>query len=203
MEKLSCRIEQQKGFSLIEAVISVCAVTMGALALTSLQSKLLKSTTQTSQHAEAIVLGEDKLEQLKSYMTQAEYDAISSDQDEVSSVNTSYLRKWTVKSHTSPNYKLVDLDVSWVKVDGNTEHLSLASRLSFEDVSDMQNIMQTTTQPERNIQKNKQYNRSTNQYNRNTNRSGNSGRNRCQVDKRQWSWLYQNVKNQNNARIRR
>lgn len=61
------------GFSLIEVLIAVVVMSVGLLALASLQMSLIRSSSETKAQSVGLALGKQQLENLRSFTTMAEY----------------------------------------------------------------------------------------------------------------------------------
>lgn len=123
-------MEKNQGSTLVEALISVGIVGIGALGLVSLQSNLIHAKAQANQHNEAMLVAQTKLDELRNYSTLAAYNALGSGNDNYAGANTIYTRTWTVTNFTSPDYKTVALEISWIKSDGQQGSIQLTSRIA-------------------------------------------------------------------------
>ena len=87
-----------RGFSLIEVLIAVVILSFGLLALASLQMALVRASTEAKAQSQAVALGKEKLEDLRTYTGLAGYTALASDAvgDSPSIGNVTYGRTWTV-----------------------------------------------------------------------------------------------------------
>ena len=63
------RTVRQRGSTLVEALIALTIMAFGTLALASMQSKLSRNSDISKQRTEAVRLGQEKLENLRSYTT--------------------------------------------------------------------------------------------------------------------------------------
>lgn len=112
-----------RGFSLIEVLISVVVLSFGILALTALQSNLIKASTDARAQSVALALAKDRLEQMRGFQSMAQYLSLtdSSSAESVSNSNagtgrftgnlggvtgnlggTNFTRSWTVKRYAIP-----------------------------------------------------------------------------------------------------
>ena len=94
----------QRGFSMIEVMISIVVLGFGLLALAALQTSVIRSSSETKAQTIALQLAKDKIEDLRSFQTLAGYKALtSSTADEtlndasgdLSGVN--FTRSWVVQ----------------------------------------------------------------------------------------------------------
>ena len=72
--------KQSQGFSLIEVLVAVTILSVGLLALASLQIALVRASTATKAQSQALALAKDRLETLRSYTTLAGYQNSITDQ---------------------------------------------------------------------------------------------------------------------------
>jgi type IV pilus modification protein PilV len=67
----------QAGFSLLEVLIAVVLLSIGLLALASLQLSLIRSSGSSKEQTVALSLAKDKLEQMRDYQSLAAYRALT------------------------------------------------------------------------------------------------------------------------------
>ncbi len=139
--KLMNNYKSQIGSTLIEALITVSIVSIGALALVNLQSKLIRANSIAYQSSEAMVVADSKMEQLRNFASEFDYQAIESGTDTYSGVNTSYQRSWNVASYSEPEYKKIILEVTWNKRDGSQGSIILDSQIAKFDAQLSGSIM--------------------------------------------------------------
>ena len=72
--------KQSQGFSLIEVLVAVTILSVGLLALASLQIALVRASTATKAQSQALALAKDRLETLRNYTTLAGYQNLIVDQ---------------------------------------------------------------------------------------------------------------------------
>lgn len=130
-----------KGFSMIEALLSIAIVAVAAIGILSLHSQLVKNQTIVAQRQEAMFLLQKKMEQLRNINSVAEYDAISSGSDVVSGVTATYSRSWQVSSFSSPDYKSVAVSVSWTTATGENQSVNLTSQIAKQIPTDSATVI--------------------------------------------------------------
>ena len=135
------------GFSLIEVLIAVVVLSFGILALTALQSSLIKAATDARAQSVALALAKDQLEQMRGFRSLAEYYALT-DSTSAQSINnsnagtgrftgnlggvtgnlggTDFSRSWTVTRYALPIVSGVP-STSYQVVASDTGALSAAS----------------------------------------------------------------------------
>lgn len=101
------------GFSLIEVLVSVVVLSFGILALTALQSNLIKASADAKAQSVALALAKDRLEKMRAFSTIPQYLAITSGSDTINDTNgglggvtgnlggLNFTRSWTVKRYAT------------------------------------------------------------------------------------------------------
>tara|TARA_B110000879_G_C10874746_1_gene394331 strand:+ start:175 stop:639 length:465 start_codon:yes stop_codon:yes gene_type:complete len=118
-----------KGSVLIEALISITFVSIGALALMNLQSQLIKSKALTQQNSSAIQIAQDRIETLRNYSSSNDFNQIISGSDSLTGLNTTYESTWTISNMSNPSYKNLTVNVSWQRSDSTQSQLTLNSNI--------------------------------------------------------------------------
>src|SRR5258705_4240827 len=123
-----------QGFALLEALIAAAVLAFGLLAVARLEFSLFGNSDLAKQRSEAVQLGEQKIEALRSFSLLTAYQGIASSSDTVSGGSASYTRTWTIAdspitvvSGTYPIYKDVAMTVSWVGRSNANESIKLNS----------------------------------------------------------------------------
>ncbi len=124
------------GFTIIEALIAALIMGAGVLAFSNLHTNLTHSSNSSKQNSEAQILVQQKLEELRNYSSLNNFDTISSGTDTVSSANTTYTRTWLVTTNSAPDYKSLQVTVSWQNTEGTNESITLNSSLARHDPKD-------------------------------------------------------------------
>jgi prepilin-type N-terminal cleavage/methylation domain-containing protein len=122
-------MRQQKGFTLIELMITLIVLGAGIGALAYLQARLTTITVYSSAEYDAIGLASNKIASLHGVA----YDDITAAiglSDTTTVGNTVFTRLWTVVSQTSPTYKTIDVKVSWTDADNNAHFIKLGSAIA-------------------------------------------------------------------------
>jgi len=115
------RMKDQKGFTLLEVMISVIILSVALLALAGLQIISIRGNSFGGTMTEAVTLARDKIEDLK----RDDWDNVQTGEDisEIRGIN--YNRNWTVQ--VAGQTKEVTVTVSW---DGGNHQVSLATTLA-------------------------------------------------------------------------
>lgn len=128
-------IKTQKGIGLIEVLITTVVVAVGLLAVASLQGKFASSSGGSKTRAEALVLAEQKLEELRNNVTVTGYRDLNADgvadaatfiaSDSPAGSNATFTRSWTITDVAppvppfeagDPKLRKISVQVGW---DGN------------------------------------------------------------------------------------
>lgn len=137
---------RQRGFSLLEILITLVVLGGGLLAIGNLYGKVMSGSAAAKERSEAVVQAEKKLEELR-YAT---YASITSGSDSVNAVTGSgssanYSRSWTVTASASPAYKDVQITVSWNDSHNQSQSAVLTSRISGIDPAKSAALIATAT----------------------------------------------------------
>lgn len=137
-----------RGFTLIEILVSLIILSGGLLAVAKFQVFVLQSGTDGKQRTEAVLLGQQKLELLRSFVQIAACSActnysanIANGNDTVTGRNAVFTRAWTVTTSTNPAYKTVEMKVTWADMHGTTQTVVLNSRITNADPASSGNLV--------------------------------------------------------------
>ena len=129
---------RSRGFTILEALIAAAIAIIGVLALTRLQTTQVSAGDASRQRAEASLLGQQVIENLRAFSTvpttsgATAYADIAAGSDSVTSEGVAYARAWTVNAQTGPDRKLVTVTVTWTR-QGKTETVTLATLIAPAD----------------------------------------------------------------------
>lgn len=115
------RMKDQKGFTLLEVMISVIILSVALLALAGLQIISIRGNSFGGTMTEAVTLARDKIEDLK----RDDWDNVETGEDNPVIRGINYTRNWTVQG--AGQTKEVTVTVSW---DGGNHQISLATTLA-------------------------------------------------------------------------
>lgn len=130
---------KQIGQSLIEVLITVLVVAISAVALVRFHGYLSYDDSLTKQRADATVLAKQQLETLYDFQTKATtagytaYADIASGSGTPTVNGTAYTVTWTVTDFTAPDYKNVNISVSWSDRYGSSQSVVLNSDIAGVD----------------------------------------------------------------------
>jgi len=94
-------LPKQRGFSMIEVMISVVVLGFGLLALAALQTSIIRASSETKSQTVALQLAKDKVEDLRAFQDLTGYQALTSGNDTVNNASgnlsgVNFTRTWTV-----------------------------------------------------------------------------------------------------------
>lgn len=139
---------KQAGVTIIEVLIALFILAAGLVALLKFQSNLLQNRGLVSQRSEAVSLAENKLEDLRHYVTinttagVKAYDDIAGGSSSFSGTSTSYTLTWTVAESTDPPYKAITITVTWTDAAGGSQSVTLDTIVGKVDPAMSGTIMQ-------------------------------------------------------------
>ncbi len=110
---------EQNGFTLIEIMIAVFVFSVGLLAINATTLMVIKANDMSKNITTAVNLAQNKLDDLKilNYASIDETylpDENNLDEEGVSG-NGIFDRSVSVTTNTGPNYKIIEVEVSWSK----------------------------------------------------------------------------------------
>jgi prepilin-type N-terminal cleavage/methylation domain-containing protein len=120
-EDMRIRPKNQKGFTLLEVLISIIILSVALLALAGLQIISIRGNAFGGTMTEAITLARDKIEDLK----RDDWDNVATDDDVQVVRGINYARNWVVQ--TAGQTKEVTVTVIW---DNGNHQISLATTLA-------------------------------------------------------------------------
>jgi len=142
-------IKKSKGFSFIEVLVTLLVISVGLLAISSFQGKLLKDNTMANQKSEAIIMAQQKIEELRNFEQvlssagKTTYEDMAAGTEAITAENTIYTRTWTIAENTALAYKTITLNVSWTAPDGSAEMVTVSSIISKASPVDAGRIIKT------------------------------------------------------------
>ncbi len=144
--------KKTSGFSLIEVLLAVAIMSFGLLALASLQNSLMRSSANSKAQSVALSLAKDKLEDLRTYQTMAQYQALTDspsaetpDSDPATAGiqdfgGVTYTRTWTVNRYGYHSANAVfqtvaDTGVLAAAYASNNEFKTISVNVSWTDAA--------------------------------------------------------------------
>ena len=101
------RKKDQRGFTLIETVVSLCILFVILLGMGSMVFSVIRATAQSKETTTAVTLLQDKMESLKN----SSISSLTSGNDSASLGDITYLRQWAIS--TVGNLKTITVTVNW------------------------------------------------------------------------------------------
>lgn len=130
---------KQPGITLVEVMVAFAIMMVGVAALVKLNSYIVGTGSVSMEMSTAQTVARQKLEDLRNYDTltttpgQKAYADIVTGTQTVTQNGVSYALAWTVTNHSNPDYKTVDLTVSWTDRRGQAEQMRLTTNISKVD----------------------------------------------------------------------
>ena len=146
------KMQKNAGFSLVEALIAFLILSIGIAGAAKYQSYLIQNSALSKQQTEAVLLGEQKMEDFRSYETlnttsgKFAYADIVSGTDTVTGESAIYTRTWTVTSNTSPTYKTVAITINWTS-QGVVQSVSFTSFVAGVDPTTVGKLVLNSSVP--------------------------------------------------------
>lgn len=121
------KVKDIRGFALLEVLITMLIFGAGALSLLAIQTKLIRATALSSQSNEAIILAQEKMEQMRHFGTLSVYNTLADGNDTTNRKTTTFNRAWKVAATTDPLYKNIEITVGWTTSQGESQSVKIAS----------------------------------------------------------------------------
>ncbi|MFA0440089.1 type IV pilin [Vibrio sp. 10N.286.49.C2] len=127
----------QRGFSLIEVMISFCLISVGALGLVKMQTYIEQRADYASQSIQALGLAESQLEWFRtrgadaamSTLPIADFDADIV--DGIDATHSPFLIEWTIDTGLlEGRVKTIDIEVTWPGRAGQHQSINLQTKLT-------------------------------------------------------------------------
>ena len=123
--------KNNRGYSIIEAMIALCILSIGLLAIVSMQVSSSSNVRKSGDATEAINLGTERLEKLMSYSYTDLIDltvVFSPDDDLGRGSGGKFDIRWTITPATPvPNTATMTVSVRWSPAGGREQTITLTS----------------------------------------------------------------------------
>ncbi len=123
---------KQLGVGLIEVLIATVVIALGLLAVASMQGTFIASSGESKTRAEALVIAERRMEELRNMMQVGDFTTLPALTSPVNGVNASFAVGQVVATPSAPDRKQITLTVSW-DGGGADKQIILTSELLFSD----------------------------------------------------------------------
>lgn len=124
------RLRTQHGISLVEALVALLVMSFGTVALLGVQANLRMNADVAKQRSEAVRLGQEALEDMRSFGTLADFEALAdvpaTDIAGFAS-NTTFTRTIDVANGATARERLLTVDVGWADRTGQAQSIRLTT----------------------------------------------------------------------------
>ena len=123
------------GFTLVEVIVALLILSAGILGLVRFQGTMLANSSFSREHSEAVLIAQRKVEQLRAYTALSTtagtlaYADLADGADTIAGKTSAYQRTWNVANNAGPDYKQVNLNVTWSDVQGNNQTVSVMTEI--------------------------------------------------------------------------
>ena len=141
-------LQHNRGFTLIDALISVVVFALGVAAIAAFNTRLVSDSGLSKTRAQAVALAQDKMEDLRTNLINNAAQGASADNnfsklatgsDTHTSGNASFTRAWTVSKQWTvanqdaiPVAKNIDISVTWTDPKDGAQTVALSSQVSWD-----------------------------------------------------------------------
>lgn len=127
-----CRACSQKGFALLETLISFVIMAVGLLALLSFHSQSQVNIAEAKTQAEAVAIAEGRLQQLESYLTEDDARlALATDTENIAGQLATYSLTSAVTDGGN-ELRVATVTVTWNDRNGDPQQVILSSDIHYE-----------------------------------------------------------------------
>ena len=134
------RISHQRGFTLVEALISLVVMAFGMLALSGMQVSLSRNADVAKQRTEAMRLAQARIEEMRSFTGistgAVNWNGLDATANTSTTTNTTYTVASTMSGVDADAMRAVNVAVSWVDRTGAPQAINIASVISQTDPRD-------------------------------------------------------------------
>lgn len=120
------RLENCRGFSLVEFMIAITILAIGLFALVGMQTTAIRGNVGSKNLTTAVLLTEKKMEELKNFPFSSASLALGTHNDPNNPLNGSgdgggiFNRSWTIQSYSGSTFmKQITVSVSWTEAGQN------------------------------------------------------------------------------------
>jgi Tfp pilus assembly protein PilV len=138
---------RSSGEGLLETMATLVLIAVSVLALIRFQNYLAYTGSTTRQQSDATILAINQIEKLRDFQVinntsgYTSYQSIASGTSTSSTATTTYTTTWTVTPFTNPNYKTIDVTVSWTDRYNTAQSIRLTSMVASLDPAFSASIM--------------------------------------------------------------
>lgn len=139
--KIFNMLRLHKGQGLIEVTITILIIASVALALSQYQIYLAYSNSVSQQQNTAMIIAMQQIETIRDFSAISSYNTIASTSSIKAAENTTYTITTTITTNTNPNYKKIDVTVSWTDRRNISQSIRLTSTIAGIDPAYSSSIM--------------------------------------------------------------
>lgn len=140
MNHLHLRSSRQRGFTLIEALISLVVMAFGMLALSGMQLSLSRNADLAKQRTEAMRLAQARIEDMRSFTGIStgtiNWNGLDAIANATTVTNTTYTVASTMSGVDTDSMRPVNVQVTWADRTGANQAVNIASVISQTDPRD-------------------------------------------------------------------
>lgn len=132
-----------RGFSLVEAVITMLLVAVGLLTMAATFMKLSRAEDVGRQRSEATRLVVDQVEAMRAYTQIAaggagvvSWAGLASGEDRITT-NAEFTRRWTLQGTAADTMRTLRVDVSWTDRSNEAQTISMSTVIARTDPADV------------------------------------------------------------------
>lgn len=132
------QINRNRGVGLIEVLITTVVIGVGLLALASMQGGLMSETGASKTRAEALGLAEQKIEELRNYISRGQFDAVTDNSDPspgIIGINATFDRAWDITPNDPTGSQIIDLTVRVWWGNQADQQVALSSQIAYVEPS--------------------------------------------------------------------
>lgn len=133
---------RERGFTLIESLVSMLVMSGGLFGLLATQTMLARHADLARQRAEAVRLGQERIENLRSYTMIASteghlaWDDLEDGADDIET-NAAYTRTWTIGGTADDAMRQVEVMLSWADRAGEPQTVTIRTVIAQTDPADV------------------------------------------------------------------
>lgn len=116
---------RNKGFALVELLIAVLIISVGIASAAFLQNRLSTEASFSQDFDNATQLAVEKINQLR--ITGYSFISAGSHSDQLTIGRTKFTRDTAVSTHVDPDYKMVQVNVTWLDEQHNAHTVNFTT----------------------------------------------------------------------------
>lgn len=135
------------GQTLIEVMITLVFISISVISLIRFQNYLAYDNSLAQQKGDATVIAQSQIESLRDYQVlnntsgYSSFQGIASGSSTITGSTATYTVTWTITTTASPNYKNIDVTVSWTDRDNTAQSVRLISNVAGIEPANSASVM--------------------------------------------------------------